>query len=263
MKAFDHGPRKSARDRVLLGNTGIEVSRLALGSGTDGVGMQSRQTRMGRQSFVSLILHGYERGITFWDAADQYGSHPFFKEALNHIPREKVVILTKSVSKRDPAGMRRDLDRFRTELDTDYIDMVLLHGLKEARWDLKFHKTMEVLSKAKAEGLIRAQGISCHSLAALQRAVDCPWTDVVMVRINHAGSHMDSSPAQMVPILGRAHRAGKGVIGMKILGCGLLSSQIEPALRFILNLDCIDAFSIGFENKAELDDLLTRLGVPD
>ena len=249
----------AANDRVLLGRTGIEVSRLALGSGTDGVGKRSRQTQMGMKAFTSLILHSYERGITFWDVADQYGSHPFFKNALNQIPREKVVILTKSVTGRDHAGMRRDIDRFRKELNTDYLDILLLHGVTGARWDVKLQKTMEILSKAKEEGAIRAHGISCHSLGALQRAANSPWTDVIMVRINHAGSQMDSSPHEVVPILWKAHEAGKGIVGMKILGCGLLSSQIDRALRFILSLDCIDAFTIGFESESELDDLLKRI----
>lgn len=248
----------AASDRVLLGKTGIEVSRLAIGSGTYGGGKQSRQTQMGLKAFTYLILHAYERGITFWDAADQYGSHSFFKNALNYIQREEVAILTKSVTGRDPVEIHNDIERFRVEMDIDYIDIFLLHGVTDASWNLKMQKAMEIISKAKADGVVRAQGVSCHSLGALQTAVDCPWTDVIMVRINHAGSNMDSSPSKVVPILWRGHQTGKAIVGMKILGCGDLSSQIDLALQFILNLDCIHAFTVGFESGSELDDLLKR-----
>ncbi|MBW1990807.1 MAG: aldo/keto reductase [Deltaproteobacteria bacterium] len=249
----------SAADRVVLGGTGIEVSRLAIGSGTNGGGQQSRQTRLGLPAFTSLILRAYERGITFWDAADQYGSHPFFKKALEQIRREEVVILTKSITGRDPAGIRQDVDRFRQELDTDYIDILLLHGLTEADWEGKYWKALEFLAQAKEKGIIRAHGVSCHSLAALQKAAAIPWTDVIMARLNYAGCHMDGAPREVVPLLQSAHRAGKGIVAMKILGCGLLARRLEAALQFVLGLDCLDAFSVGFESQAELEDLLHRL----
>ena len=112
----------TASDTVVLGNTGIHTSRLAMGTGTNGTGHQSRQTALGVKGLSNLLLNGYDDGLRFFDSADAYGSHPHVAEALKHIPRDKVTVLTKSWS-RDPAEMRADLDRFRKELGTDYLDI--------------------------------------------------------------------------------------------------------------------------------------------
>ena len=102
----------TADDRIILGKTGIEVSRLSLGSGTVGWKKQSNQTKLGMEKFVSQIRYGFERGITFWDSADQYGSHPYFGRALKHVPREKITILTKSNSK-NASDLKSDIERFK------------------------------------------------------------------------------------------------------------------------------------------------------
>src|ERR1051326_5179768 len=120
-------PKKfSASDIVTLGHTGISTSRLAMGTGTVGSGHHSHQTALGVKGLSDLLLNGYDNRLRFFDSADAYGSHPHVAEALKHIPRDKVTVLTKSWS-RDPAEMRADLDRFRKELGTDYLDIVLMH----------------------------------------------------------------------------------------------------------------------------------------
>src|SRR6266498_1451905 len=118
----------SAADTVVLGNTGIHTSRLAMGTGTVGVGHHSHQTALGVKGLSELLLNGYDHGLRFFDAADSYGSHPHVAEALKHVQRDKVTVLTKSWA-RDPAGMRADLDRFRKELGSDHLDIVLMHCL--------------------------------------------------------------------------------------------------------------------------------------
>src|SRR3954470_10128501 len=118
----------SASDTVVLGSTGIRTSRLAMGTGTVGTGHHSHQTALGVQGLSDLLRNGYDNGLRFFDSADAYGSHPHVAEALKHIPRDKVTVLTKSWS-RNPAEMRADLDRFRKELGTDYLDIVLMHCL--------------------------------------------------------------------------------------------------------------------------------------
>src|SRR5215470_9833256 len=123
----------SASDRVTIGKTGIKTSRLAMGTGTVGVGHHSHQTDLGVRGLSELLLNGYDHGLRFFDSADAYGSHPHVAEALKHVPRDKVTVLTKSWS-RNPAEMRADLDRFRRELGTDHIDIFLMHCLTEADW---------------------------------------------------------------------------------------------------------------------------------
>jgi hypothetical protein len=95
----------SAADTVTLGSTGIKTSRLAMGTGTVGSGHHSHQTALGIKGLSDLLLNGYDHGLRFFDSADSYGSHPHVAEALKHVPRDKVTVLTKSWA-RDAAGMR-------------------------------------------------------------------------------------------------------------------------------------------------------------
>src|SRR5215467_822508 len=160
-------PQKfTASDSVTLGNTGIQTSRLAMGTGTVGSGHHSHQTALGIQGLSDLLLNGYDHGLRFFDSADSYGSHPHVAEALKHVPRDKVTVLTKTWA-RDAATARADLDRFRKELGTDYIDICLMHCLTEGDWTDRFEPVMDVLSEAKQKGTIRAHGCSCHIIAAL------------------------------------------------------------------------------------------------
>src|ERR1700751_2111726 len=215
------GQKFSASDTVTLGSTGIKTSRLAMGTGTVGSGHHSHQTALGIQGLSDLLLNGYDRGLRFFDAADSYGSHPHVAEALKHVQRDKVTVLTKSWA-RDADGMRADLDRFRKELGTDYLDVCLMHCVTEADWTDRFRGAMDVLSEAKQKGTIRAHGCSCHSIEALRTAAKSPWVEIALARINPVGEYMDSDPATVVSVLKEMKSAGKAVVGMKILGQGTL-----------------------------------------
>lgn len=252
-------PQKfTAADTVTLGKTGIKTSRLAMGTGTVGVGHHSHQTALGVKGLSDLLLNGYDKGLRFFDAADSYGSHPHVAEALKHIPRDKVTVLTKTWA-RDAAGTRADLDRFRKELGVDYIDVVLMHCLTEGDWTDRFKGTMDVLSEAKEKGIIRAHGCSCHSIEALRTATKSPWVEVHLVRINPVGSYMDAKPDEVVSVIREMKAAGKGVIGMKILGAGDLRTRQDDAIKYALSLGLLDAFTIGAENKGEQEDLIRRI----
>src|SRR5436305_8178531 len=151
------GKKFSAFDTVTLGTTGIKTSRLAMGTGTVGSGHHSHQTALGVKGLSDLLLNGYDHGLRFFDAADSYGSHPHVAEALKNVQRDKVTVLTKSWA-RDAAGMRADLERFRRELGTDYLDICLMHCLTEADWTTRFRGAMDVLEEAKQKGIIRTHG---------------------------------------------------------------------------------------------------------
>jgi 1-deoxyxylulose-5-phosphate synthase len=248
----------AASDTVVLGRTGIRTSRLAMGTGTVGSGHHSHQTALGVKGLSDLLLNGYDHGLRFFDSADSYGSHPHVAEALKHVPRDKVTVLTKTFS-RDPASARADLDRFRGELGTDYLDICLMHCVTEGDWTERYKGVMDVLSEAKEKGVIRAHGCSCHSIEALRAAAKSPWVEVDLARINPIGSHMDASPQEVVSVLKEMKAAGKGIIGMKILGQGDLSGRVDDALRYALSLGILDAFTIGAESKSEQEDLLRRI----
>src|SRR6266513_4098360 len=238
----------SATDTVTLGKTGIQTSRLAMGTGTVGSGHHSHQTALGIKGLSDLLLHGYDHGLRFFDSADSYGSHPHVAEALKHVPRDKVTVLTKTWA-RDPVSARADLDRFRRELGTDHIDICLMHCLTEDDWTNRYKGVMDVLSEAKEKGVIRAHGCSCHSIEALRAAAKSPWVEVDLARINPIGSHMEASPQEVVSVLKEMKAAGKGVIGMKILGQSDLRGRVDDALRFALSLNLLDAFTVGAESR--------------
>ena len=253
-------PRRfSATDAVMIGKTGIKASRLAMGTGTVGVGHHSNQTALGLKGLSELLLNGYDHGLRFFDAADSYGSHPHVAEALKHIQRDRVTVLTKTWA-RDPATARADLDRFRKELGTDYLDICLMHCLTEGDWTERYRGVMDVFSEAKQKGIIRAHGCSCHSIEALRAAAKSPWVEVDLARINPIGSHTDADPATVVGVLREMRTAGKGVIGMKILGQGDMRNRQDEALKYALSLDVLDAFTIGAESRAEQEDLIRRIG---
>lgn len=250
--------RFSATDTVTLGKTGITTSRLAMGTGTVGSGHHSHQTALGIQGLSDLLRHGYDQGLRFFDLADSYGSHPHAAEALKHVPREKVTVLTKSWA-RDAAGMRADIDRFRRELNTDYLDICLMHCLSEDDWTERFRPVMDVLSEVKEKGIIHAHGCSCHTIGALRAASKSPWVEVDLARINPIGAFMDGTPDVVVPVLKEMKAAGKAVVGMKILGQGEMRTRQDEALKFALGLGILDAFTIGAESRQEQDDLLHRI----
>ncbi|MGI8770976.1 MAG: aldo/keto reductase [Acidobacteriaceae bacterium] len=249
----------AAHDEVILGHTGIRTSRLAMGTGTIGGGGGSNQTRLGTDRVSRLLIDGYqENGLRFYDTADSYGSHPYVAAALKHVPRDKVTVMTKT-DNRDPAGLRDDLDRFRRELGTDYIDIVLIHCVTEGDWTIRYRGVMDGLSEAKQRGIIRAHGVSCHSIEALRAAAASPWVEVDLVRLNPIQSHMDAKPDTVLSVIKQMRASGKGIVGMKILGQGDMRDRPSDALRYALGTGVLDAFTIGAESRAEQNDLTRRI----
>lgn len=250
--------RFSAADMVTIGKTGIRTSRLACGTGTVGSGHHSHQSALGIQGLSDLLWRGYDHGLRFFDTADSYGTHPHVAAALKRVPRDQVTVMTKSWA-RSPAEMRADIDRFRKELGTDYLDILLMHCLTEADWPDRFRGALEAVSEAQQKGIIRAHGCSCHSIEALRLAAKSPWVEVILSRINPIGSHMDDNPKVVADTLSEARAGGKGIIGMKILGEGDLRHRQDEALKFAFSLGILDAFTIGAENAYEQADLIRRI----
>lgn len=258
-QAFAGTAKKYAWDNVVLGDTGIEVSRLAMGTGTSGFGNSSNQKRkLGLKGLANLLRTGFDNGVYFWESADQYGTHPHMKEALKAVDREKVVLLTKTHARTEDQ-MKKDLDRYRREIGTDYIDIVLLHALTNPEWNENRKGAMEYLARAREDGIVRAHGVSCHSLGALETAADEPWVQVDLARMNPAGLRMDAEVPVVTKVLQKMKAKGKGVIGMKILGAGHLSNKVDEALEYALAQDYMDCFTIGSESINQFQDLTKRI----
>ncbi len=252
-------------DKVKLGNSGLHVSRIALGTGTIGGSKASNQTRLGMEKFADLALHAYDRGIQFFDMADSYGSHQYVRRAIKSMPREKITLLTKIGTYEDGSDrnvpVRDSLDRYRQEIGTDYIDIVLMHCLMQGGWSNNRKHYMDGLSKARQEGIIKAVGVSCHNWDAMVEAVDNPWVDVILARINPFQSHMDGTPDVVKELLGKAKKNGIGVIGMKIFGEGshVSDSEREQSLQFALTDANIHCMTLGMESIAQVDDAVERV----
>lgn len=259
-------PMRSPTEQVTLGKTGIKASFVGIGTGMRGWMRQSNHTRMGKEAFIALIRHAYDKGITFFDAADLYGTHPFLRDALKGIPREKIVIQSKIWF--GPMGLpeqvtdaKSAIDRFRQELGTDYIDSVLLHCTTSPTWTDDLRPMLDALEEARQKKLIRAHGTSSHSLPALKTSLASSWVQVQLARINHRGTAMDGKPEEIAELLRQMRAAGKGVTGMKIFGEGrfLTPQEREESLRFVVSQRCVDNVIIGFEKREQIDETLGML----
>jgi len=255
-------------ERVPLGKTKMKFSRVVLGTGMSGGNRESNHTRLGKAKFETLIREAHDRGVDTFDLADMYGTHPYVIPALKGIRRDQFNVITKIWFR--PGGIpepeRPDADvcveRFLRELKTDYLDLVLLHCVESAKWPEESRRYMDTLAKLKAQGKVRAVGVSCHSLAALAACATEAWVDSVHARINPYGMRMDGPPEQVVPVLQKLHDAGKGVVGMKIIGEGRLRNDGEKrqaSIKYALTLGCVDVLNVGCESIAEVDDLTAKV----
>ncbi len=251
--------RRRANDIIELGPQKIKVSRMAIGTGTFGGGQSSNQMRkLGADGMADLCWDAFDKGVFFWDTADSYGSHAAVKVGLKNIPREKVVIMTKTTA-RSAEAMKADLDRFRREMGTDYIDIVLLHSRISAKWVDLDKGPMNVLSEAKEQRLVRSVGISCHSMEAMKLAATSPWLDICLTRLNQFGIRMDGDTDEVLPLIADMRVAGKGLIAMKVLGEGQLRNRVDDALRFAVTKDAVHCFTIGCESRAEFKHNFDRI----
>jgi aryl-alcohol dehydrogenase-like predicted oxidoreductase len=258
-------------DTIKLGKTGIKSSVLGIGTGSVGVNHSSNQTRLGHDKFNDLMWAAYDQGIRFFDLADQYGSMPYFNPALKKLDRSKIVIQTKS-NNRTPDGIRADIERFRQEIGTDYLDTVLIHCVTEPDWNVKYRPIMDVLEELKHKKVIRAHGVSCHTFEALEAAANEPWVDVDLARFNPWGKYMDGkrdvpeerNPDHVKPVLVKMRKAGKGVIGMKILAQGDMAkgedrfARARESIRFALSTGAVDMMVIGFESPQQIAEIATE-----
>jgi predicted aldo/keto reductase-like oxidoreductase len=254
--------------KVQLGSSGLVTTLLGMGTGVHASNRTAFLTRQDKQNSVALLRHAWEKGIRFFDCADSYGTHGIMAEAMQSMNREELTLTTKIWVRSGgiPEPERPDADivveRFRKELNTDYIDLVQIHCMVENNWTENQKKQMDILENLKAKGIIKAHGVSVHSLDAMKDALNSPWVDVIHVRINPYGIAMDKpDPAEVVEVINQLNKAGKGIIGMKLVGNGDFrddNDKIDNALKFVLGLETVDMMIIGFESNAQVDNYLAR-----
>ncbi len=238
----------------------LKVTRIGIGTGMRGWERESNQTRLGEQKFRELLHYCYDRNIRLIDMADLYGTHGHVARALQDKPRDSYTLITKIWFR--PQGLNEEerpdadvlVERFLKELKTDYIDICQLHCVTDANWPNELRKQMDLLADLKRKGAIRTHGVSCHSIPALKAAAEEPWVDVVHARVNQFNFRTDGPMDEVVPVLRKIHAAGKGIIGMKLIGEGTFDEvQRREALKFVMNLGVVDAMIVGFEKPEEVD----------
>ena len=244
----------------------LNACRISCGTGSRGrPGRKTNQTEMGKEKFDAVLSYAYDCGIRQFDMADMYGTHTFVGSVLKDKPREEIQLVTKIWL--HPGWLPEDerpmadvlVRRFLKELQTDYIDVVQIHGQTRPDWNLRERKQMDALAKLKDEGLIRAHGVTLHSIAATKTAAQEPWVDVAHVRINPFGENADPVE-EVIPLLKQMHEAGKGIIGMKLIGEGKFDAdQRRETLAFVMDLGYVDCMTIGFEKPEEIDEFLAAV----
>lgn len=260
---------RSATDKVSLGNSGVKVSRLGLGTGTNGGHVQRE---LGQEKFTDLIHYAFERGVTFFDTADNYDEmHERLARAITNLDREKIQIQTK-IPHGKYENPLEEIDRFRREVGIDYFDTILIHCVRTPDWVETFKRLRDDLDEAKEKQWARAVGVSMHGLPPFNGTIETHWGDVRLVRINHNGSYMDNLKNQweqpgdvetVVAGIKQMHQDGKGIIGMKLIGNGDFT---DPEVRrksidFVMKLDCVDASVIGFKSKTEIDEAINNINM--
>jgi 1-deoxyxylulose-5-phosphate synthase len=260
--------RRSATDWVTLGRSNVKVTRLALGTGSHSGAVQRG---LGQEQFTKLVRYAYDRGIRFFETAESYHGMPeMLATALKGLPRESYVLMTKysTPASGDPTPK---IDQFRKQLNTDYIDILLLHCLRQPTWSADYKSLQDGFSEAKEKKVILSQGASVHGLPALRTFPGNDWLQIAMIRMNHNGTRMDTPETRDVEQLGnvqevvahtkKVHAEGMGVISMKLVGEGRFTraEDREAAMRFAMNLGCVDAVTIGFADSSQIDETIQRM----
>ena len=257
----------TATDLVSLNKSAVKVSRLGLGTGSNG-GHDQRQ--MGQEAFEKMIRHAIDRGVTFLDTAENYrGMHAMLKPVIAQVDREKIQIQAKIPHGKYDNALEA-IDQYRAELGTEYFDTLLIHCVMSKDWVEELKPLRDQLDEAKEKGIIRANGCSIHGLPPLNATVASDWGDVRFVRVNPDGVKMDGPTGdwnekgevdQVLPCIRKMHEQGKGIIGMKLIGNGEFT---DPETRgrsidFVMGLDYVDAVIIGCKSIAEVDEAIARI----
>ena len=261
--------KRTAVDQVILGQTGIKLSRLGMGTGSNS-GQVQRD--LGQEGFNSLVKYAYDHGITYFDCSQTYQTFEWLGAAIKGLPREKLFIQSKIPGQ--PEHVLEVIDHHRKVFDTDYVDTMLIHCMIKDGWTDQWKRIMDGFNEAKAKGWIRSKGVSCHSLPALRGATATPWVEVHLVRVNPQGRRIDGPEesvwndnvhdvSPVVTELKTMRAKGRGIIGMKIIGNGefVTAEDREKSIRFAMSLPELDAVVIGFKSRSEIDEAIGRVRV--
>jgi aryl-alcohol dehydrogenase-like predicted oxidoreductase len=261
------GANGAATEWVTLGKSGVKVTRLAFGTGSNG-GRVQRQ--LGQDESTRLVRYAYDRGIRFFETAESYREmHQMLGIALKGIPRDTYRLMTK-VTTREGVDPQAKIDELRKLANTEYFDIALLHYQHTASWPTDTVRWQDGLQEAEVKKAVVAHGASVHGLPALRRFPGNQWLQVALFRTNHNGTKMDaedyntSGPGDVREVLSHVTKVGKegmGVIGMKLIGEGAFTSREDrqKAMRFAFKNAGVQSVTVGYKNTAEIDEAIQNL----
>ena len=261
--------RRSATDWVTLGKSGVNVTRLAFGTGT-----LSGQTQreLGQDQFTRLVRHAYDRGIRFFETSETYGEmHTMLGVALKGIPRDTYRLMSK-VTTREGVNPLEKIDELRRLANTDYFDVMLMHWQHVATWPTDTVRWQDGILEAQSKKVVVGHGASVHGLPALRRFPGNTWLEIAMIRVNHRGTVMDAEDystngpgnvSEVVAHVKQVRREGIGVISMKLVGEGAFTTREDrqAAMRFAFNHAGVDCVTLGYKNTAEVDEAIENLNL--
>lgn len=241
---------------VKLGSTGIEVPRIFIGTGSWDGRVGCKQEHIKPTDYAPILKQAYEAGINFWDTSDDYHTHEHVRLGMEGIPREKLVITTKTyASSAGNAG--QSLNRSLQELNTSYVDLFYFHSVDSIEgFEKRMDDAIHAFNEAKKTGKIRAIGLSTHNIHVLEKAVDHSALDVIFTNYNKFEDHMDASLEWYTRCLERAYANGKGVLVMKSIGEGRLANRLGECLEFNLTRPFIHSVCVGIAAEKELLEVL-------
>lgn len=263
-----HAERRTAFDKVTLGKSGLQVTRLAFGTGSNNGHVQAS---IGQQEFNKLIAYAHERGIRFFETAEAYVTPAMLGQALKPFPRESYVLMNKVTT--DPGvDPQTRFDQMRRVSNTDYFDIMLLHWQHTGDWVEETKRWQDGIDQAQAKKIILARGASVHGLPALRQMPGNPWLQVAMIRMNHNGTRMDGAVpddgnrgdvSEVVAHVKQVKKDGMGVISMKLVGDGTFTQHSDraAAMRFAFQTAGIDCATVGFKNKQEVDEAIDNMNL--
>lgn len=200
-----------------LGRTGLEVSEISLGTAEIGMAYGIAARKPAEPAAAALLHAALDNGVNLLDTARAYGDAEAIVGRTLKARRNEYILLSKV-----PAGLpdevRRMVDRSLRELQTERIDVMLIHCAAGAEPD---DATAAVLADCKAIGKIRFIGASVYGERAALASIDAEWCDCVEI----AYSALDRRPEQRT--LARAEKRGVGVVARSVLLKGALTARFH------------------------------------
>jgi len=259
---------QTATDFVMLGRSGVKVTRLAFGTGSFSGEVQRA---LGQEKFTRLVRYAYDHGIRFFETAEGYGEmHRMLGIALKGIPRDSYQLMSK-VTTREGIDAQQKFDELRKLANTEYFDIMLLHWQHTGTWPSDTRRWQDAISEAESKKVVVSHGASVHGLPALRQVPGNKWLDVAMIRMNHKGKSMDAEDyatqglgnvPEVVEHVKEVRKEGMGVISMKLIGEGTFNREDrQQAMKFAFRNAGVDCVTVGYKSTAEIDEAIENVNL--